>query len=158
MTEDESGEVVGTDLHSFAMPIIRYRLGDVVTKGSESCRCGQPFSTIRTLRGRIGDYFVLPGQRMVHPYEVGIAAGVERELVPWIREFQITQERVDLIVMRVVPFYQPSHHDLAGVQERTSTVLGHDVKFRVDLVSDIPLEPSGTFRVYRSLVQSPYPE
>ena len=29
--EGERGEVVGTDLHSFAMPLIRYKLGDVVT-------------------------------------------------------------------------------------------------------------------------------
>src|SRR5207247_9280167 len=95
VNESESGEVVGTDLHSFAMPIIRYRLGDMVTKGSESCRCGQPFSTIRALRRRMRDYFVLPGARMLHPYEVAIAVGVERVMTPWVREFQITQERED---------------------------------------------------------------
>ncbi len=52
VNEGESGEVVGTDLHSFAMPLIRYRLGDVVTKGPSVCRCGAPFSTIKTIRGR----------------------------------------------------------------------------------------------------------
>ncbi len=57
----ERGEVVGTSLHSFAMPFIRYRLGDIVTKGPEACRCGQPFSTIRAIQGRMMDYFPLPG-------------------------------------------------------------------------------------------------
>src|SRR3989304_6643316 len=41
----ERGEVVGTDLHSFAMPFIRYRLGDIVTKGTQTCPWGQPVST-----------------------------------------------------------------------------------------------------------------
>lgn len=156
VNEGESGEVVGTDLNSFAMPIIRYRLGDEVTKGSESCRCGQPFSTIRALRGRMRDYFVLPGARMLHPYEVAIAAGVERVKTPWVREFQITQEREDRVVMRVVPFYQPSSQELAVVQERTAAVLGPEVRFQVEVVPEIQLEANGKFRVYRSLVHSPY--
>jgi phenylacetate-coenzyme A ligase PaaK-like adenylate-forming protein len=155
VTEDESGEVVGTDLHSFAMPIIRYRLGDVVTKGSESCRCGQPFSAIRAIRGRMNDYFQLPGGRLVHPSEV---TRVTREKTPWIREFQITQERMDRIVMRVVPFYQPSSRELAVVQNPATALLGPEARFEVELVSEIQLEPSGKYRVYRSMLSSAYDE
>ena len=63
----ERGEVVGTALHSFAMPFVRYRLGDVVTQSSGTCACGQPFSTIRTIQGRMIDYFPLPSGRLMHP-------------------------------------------------------------------------------------------
>lgn len=52
----EEGEVVVTDLHAHAMPFIRYRLGDVATRGSQQCPCGQPFSTIRAVRGPTIDY------------------------------------------------------------------------------------------------------
>jgi phenylacetate-CoA ligase len=38
----ESGEVVLTALHSFAMPFIRYVLGDVVVAGETPCPCGAP--------------------------------------------------------------------------------------------------------------------
>ena len=69
----ERGELIGTNLHSFAMPFIRYSLGDIVTKGLETCRCGQPFSTISAIQGRMIDYFPLPGGRMIHPYEIGRA-------------------------------------------------------------------------------------
>lgn len=93
---------------------------------------------------------------MLHPYEVAIAAGVERVRTPWVREFQITQEREDRIVMRVVPFYQPSSQELAVVQERTVAVLGPEVMFQVEVVPEIRDEPNGKFRVYRSLVHSPY--
>jgi phenylacetate-CoA ligase len=46
----EAGEVVGTSLHSFTMPFIRYRLGDIATRGGDTCACGLPFSTMRPLR------------------------------------------------------------------------------------------------------------
>ena len=154
--EGETGEVVGTNLHSFAMPIIRYQLGDVVTRGTEPCPCGQPFSTIRAIRGRMRDYFLLPGDRVVHPYQLAFAVGAEQEIAPWIREFQMVQERQDLVVMRVIPFFPPSPDILAGLQRRTRDVLGDGVTFEVSLVSQLELDPSGKFRVYRSLVESPY--
>jgi phenylacetate-CoA ligase len=150
VAEGERGEVVGTDLHSFAMPLIRYQLGDVVTKGSQTCRCGQPFSTIRSIQGRMIDYFVLPGNRVIHPYELGIRK------VSWIREFQVTQERVDSIVMKVVPFHRPSTQEMAALVQPVVELLGSDVQFQVALVPEIPMDTNGKFRVYRSRIRSAY--
>ena len=149
VAEGERGEVVGTDLHSFAMPLIRYKLDDVVTKGREVCRCGQPFSTIRSIQGRILDYFRLSDGRLVHPYEFPLG----REKFPWIREFQIIQQGVDHIVMKIAPFYKPSSDGLRALLEPMKKLLGHDVTFEIELVSDIPREASGKCRVYRSFEQ-----
>jgi phenylacetate-CoA ligase len=148
--EGESGEVIGTDLHSFAMPLIRYRLGDLVTKGSSFCRCGQPFSTIRSIQGRMIDYFLLPRNRVIHPYELGIIK------LPWIRAFQVTQESLDSIVMRVVPFHTPSAQEMAALVQPVVELVGPDVQFRVDLVPEIPMDANGKFRVYRSRIRSAY--
>ena len=41
----ELGDVVVTGLHGYAVPYIRYSLGDTATRGDEQCRCGAPFST-----------------------------------------------------------------------------------------------------------------
>ena len=152
VAEGERGEVVGTDLHSFAMPLIRYQLGDVVTKGRQTCRCGQPFSTIRSIQGRMIDYFVLPGNRVVHPYELGIVK------VPWIREFQITQERVDSIVMKVVPFHKPSTQEKETLVQSVIKVVGLEVQFKIVVVPEIPMEANGKFRVFRSSIRSAYDE
>jgi phenylacetate-CoA ligase len=146
----ERGEIVGTDLLSFAMPLIRYQLGDVATKGSQACPCGQPFSTIRSIQGRMIDYFVLPGNRVVHPYELGVIK------VPWIREFQVTQESLDSIVMRVVPFHRPSTQEMAALVQPVVDLIGSDVRFRVDLVPEITMDASGKFRVYRSRIRTAY--
>ena len=149
----ERGEVVGTNLHSFAMPFIRYRLGDIVTKGSETCQCGQPFSTIRAIQGRMLDYFPLPGGRMIHPYEITVP---HVGAASWVRQYQLIQEREDRIILRVVPLTTPTTQELARLQESVTTILGQGVEFQVILVPEIQLEPSGKFRVSRSLVKSAY--
>ncbi len=147
--EGETGEVVGTDLHSFAMPLIRYQLGDVATKGSQICGCGKPFSTIRSIQGRILDYFRLPDGRLIHPYEFPLG----REKLPWIREFQITQHCGDRIVMKAVPLHRPSSDELCALTKPMEKLLGRNVTFEVELVLDIPRETTGKYRVYRSFVQ-----
>ena len=149
----ERGEVVGTGLHSFAMPFIRYNLGDIVTKGFETCRCGRSFSTIRAIQGRMLDYFPLPGGRLIHPYEISL---LFTNSASWMCQYQLTQEREDYIIMRVVSSDTPTPQELAGLIESVRTLLGQGVEFRVIFVPEIQLEPSGKFRVSRSLVKSAY--
>jgi phenylacetate-CoA ligase len=149
----ERGEVVATSLHSLAMPFIRYRLGDLVTRGVDACPCGQPFSVIGAVQGRMIDYFPLPDGRMLHPYEiVSIVVGQ----APWIRQYRLLQERVDRIVLQVVPATAPSAADVARLEDGVARLVGRSVSFVVALQSHIALEPGDKFRVSRSLVSSRY--
>jgi phenylacetate-CoA ligase len=150
----ERGEVVATNLHAYAMPFIRYRLGDVVTKGDDHCSCGQPFSTIRAIQGRMIDYFRLPEGRVLHPYQIisSFIAGGDS----WIRQYQLLQERTDRIVLRVLPVQQPAPELIARLERSVLPLLGPDVEFKVLVVDDLPLEQTGKFRPSRSLVHSEY--
>ncbi len=49
-----------TDFFRFAQPIVRYRLGDLLTEQREACPCGSPFAAIERIEGRSDDLFVLP--------------------------------------------------------------------------------------------------
>jgi len=150
----EAGEVVVTRLHGFAMPFIRYRLGDLVTQGDARCPCGAPFSAILTVQGRMLDYFPLAGGRLLHPYEV-VAVVLERAK-PWLGQYQLTQERADRVVLRVVPLTTPSPAEVAELEQSVRATLGPGIEFRALLVKDIALEGNGKFRVSRSLVASDY--
>lgn len=150
----ERGEVVGTSLHSFAMPFIRYRLGDIVTKGSETCACGMPFSTIRAIQGRMVDYFPLPNGRVIHPYEIVLI--LMREGAPWLRSYRLLQEREDRVLLYAVASVEPTRFQLDRLATAITAVLGRDVEFQVRLVPEIQLEESGKFRISRSLVRSNY--
>ena len=152
----EEGEVVVTNLHAYAMPFIRYRLADLVTRGSDQCACGQPFSTIRAIQGRMNDYFSLPDGRRLHPYRI-----LER-LLPegdvWIRQYQLLQDRADRIVMQVVPSRPVTPELQERLARSISPLLGAGVEFQLRIVEAIPLERSGKYRHSRSLVASMYEE
>ena len=149
----ERGEVVGTNLNAFTMPFIRYRLGDIVTKGSETCACGAPFSTLRDIQGRAIDFFPLADGRLLHPYEIVtklLAIG------KWIGHYHLVQERKDRIVLHAVPAAQPAREEIEQLERAIMPLLGPRVEFRVVLVPEIPIEPGGKFRVSCSLVESAY--
>ena len=146
----EVGEVVVTNLHAFAMPFIRYRLGDLAVRG-RPCPCGLPFSTIGAVQGRMLDYFPLPDGRVLHPYE--IVTRFVYAPTEWVRSYELVQERTDRIVLRVVASAPPGD----GVAQLTRAVrplLGDRVAFDVELVDEIPLTPAGKHRPSRSLVGS----
>lgn len=48
----ETGEVVATSLHNFAMPLIRYAVGDRAVAGAP-CPCGRGLATIARIVGRV---------------------------------------------------------------------------------------------------------
>jgi phenylacetate-CoA ligase len=151
----EWGEVVGTNLHSFAMPFIRYRLGDVVQNGSLTCRCGQPYPTLRQIRGRMIDYFQLDDGRMIHPYDLVVRV---LDKAPWIGQYQLVQEKESLIALRAVASRQPTDSEVLLLQHSMKAALGTSTEFRLLLVPEIAIEPSGKYRVSRSLVNSLYDE
>ena len=150
--EGERGEVVATNLHAYAMPFIRYRLGDIATRGEHHPNCSQPFSSIRSIQGRMIDYFQLPDGRVIHPYQIlsSFIAGGDS----WIRQYQLLQEREDRIVLRVQPAQAPGSERLSALEQSVLSLLGPQVDFQVQLVDDIPLEETGKFRPSRSLVRS----
>lgn len=154
--EDEdsahSGELIGTSLHFAAMPIIRYRLGDIVTRGPDRCRCGSPFSTLSAIKGRTIDYFPLADGRLLHPHL--IAAAVWAGGFAWMHQYQVVQERRDRVVMHVIPRRTPTRDEVREIERVASEVVGPRVQFEVQLVEEIPDDASGKFCAYRSLVKS----
>jgi phenylacetate-CoA ligase len=147
------GEVVVTNLHAYAMPFIRYRIGDLATRGAP-CGCGAPFATIGEIQGRMIDYFPLPDGRLLHPYEiVSRLVWGPRE---WIRQYQLVQERRDRVVLYAVADQQPSRERLGEIGRMVRPLLGPGVEFELRLVDHICLEPSGKLRPSRSLVSSEY--
>jgi phenylacetate-CoA ligase len=92
----ESGELIVTALHSFAMPFIRYRLGDQVVAG----RSDDAYQALESIDGRTVDRFKLPSGRVIHGYTLGQA--VETSGLQ-VRRFQITQERRDAFRVQLLP-------------------------------------------------------
>ena len=148
----ETGEVVATALHSYTMPFVRYRTGDLAVRGAATCECGAPFSTLRALEGRAADYLRLPDGRCVHPYAItGVLADRESE---WIRQHQLVQTRLDCVVLKIEPepLHQPRPEQIERVRSLGAGVLGPGARFDVEIVDRFPGHPGGKFQPYVSLI------
>lgn len=147
----ETGELVGTALHSFAMPFIRYRLGDLVTRGPIECACGAPATTIEKVVGRTLDRFPLPDGSEIYSYRliVPITRGAR-----WVRRFQIVQTEIDRIEIKLIPFpgQLPGAGALDAIREQIEGVAGPGVAADVTLVDDLPPADNGKFRACYSMV------
>jgi len=149
----EDGELVATALHSWAMPFIRLRLGDLVTRGEDRCSCGAPNSVIAHVQGRIVDRFHLPGGRSVHPY---VLVNPLLKSAPWLRQYQIIQEKRNHIRVKLVPMpgSAPQSETAAAISRTLTQRLGGEVRVEIELVGRILPRPNGKFAPYYSLVPS----
>ena len=152
----EAGEVVATRLHAYAMPFIRYRTGDIVTRGPAPCPCGAGFSSILTVQGRMIDYFELPDGRLMHPNE--IVVNLLRHAERWIGQYQLTQETRERVVLQIASLGPPPAEKVTAIERHARAALGAGVDFELQLVPEIPFEINGKFRISRSLVRSVYDE
>ena len=136
----EAGELVATRLHAFAMPFIRYRTGDVVTRGPAPCPCGAAFSTILTVQVRMIDHFEMPDGRHLHPNALVIH--LLRDAARWIARYQLTQETRGRIVLRIAPLVPPTPEERAAIESHGRAAFGPGVDFQLLLVREIPSESS----------------
>ena len=150
----ERGEVVITPLHSWAAPLIRYRVGDVCERGPDRCPCGAPQSCIAAVEGRVTDRLSLSDGRHIHPQ---IFATRIYPLLPSLRRYQFVQSAIDRILVKLQPdpASPPTAGQVEALEQQMRRDFGPAVQLDVVMVQEIPSEPNGKFRTYRGLVAAP---
>ena len=141
----EIGRVVITPLHNFAMPLLRYEIGDEAELG-EPCACGRGLPVLRRIVGRMYDYLVLPsGQKQrVDTGFLRIAA------IRAVREFQVVQRSLDrgeiLLVLSRPLTAAETEEILQVLREKVSPDLHFDISIR----DSIPRTAAGKLRIFVS--------
>lgn len=137
----EQGEVVITNLHSRAMPFIRYRQGDMVTVSGNSPRCGSSFPLITRIDGRIEDFLVLrTGRRMSpHPFYHCI------DPVPGIKSWRILQERAGTMRLELVAGDDLIPGSLEKITKDLIALTQGQMEVEVATVDDIPVVAGAKF-------------
>lgn len=146
----ETGDILVSNLVNRATVLLNYRLGDVVTLGSEPCPCGRNFPTIDRIDGRRNDCLALPSGGS----EPAWALLDRLETLPGVAQVQIIQEQVRRFRLRAIP---RRHADLDEVRRRLTAALhvwgGAELEVIVELVERIPADRSGKVRAAISLCE-----
>ncbi len=74
--EGKVGELVMTSLTKEAMPIIRYRTGDITCINYEPCACGRTHARIDKIKGRVDDMIIVKGVNVFPSQVENAIAGI----------------------------------------------------------------------------------
>jgi len=147
--EGEIGQVVVTDLHNFAMPLIRYALRDWAEVGP-ACSCGRGLPTLRRVVGRTRNMAMSPEGK---PFWPVLDTKQILNAIPHLRQYQFEQTAENAITARLVCAPAPSPEQLQKFQATLEQMLGHAYRWTWQ-VSDapLPLLASGKFEEFISSI------
>jgi phenylacetate-CoA ligase len=146
----EVGSILVTDLLNHAMPLIRYRIGDLGSWAAGKCACGRGLPRLEKVSGRVTDFLVGTGDQLVSGVFLATYVVAQR---PSLGQVQIRQDEPGVIVYRIVP--GPAFDPVADeeyLRQTTRRYLGAGVRVGVERVESLPTEPSGKFLFSRSSV------
>jgi phenylacetate-CoA ligase len=124
LPEGEEGELVLTTLSKEALPVLRYRTGDLTTLTTEPCACGRTMVRMDNVTGRSDDKLLVRGIN-VYPSEIESVVLEFEEVAPFYR-IDLTREgqldRLELTVELDTPGVSEDLHE--RVLKRLENVLG----------------------------------
>jgi len=142
----ESGRVIITDLHNFAMPLIRYDLRDHARLG-RPCPCGRGLPVLEEILGRSGQIAVDPsGRRFLGHLNLGfwttVAPITQRQVV------QLTPSRLEV---RYVAPRDLGHDEQAELARNIRDAMRYDYEIAFTRVAHIARNAGGKFDEFISM-------
>jgi phenylacetate-coenzyme A ligase PaaK-like adenylate-forming protein len=140
--EDGLFELVGTGFNNPAMPLIRYRCGDLVrpAPAGERCGCGRSFPLIEEVVGRMDD-----AVRSSEGRSIGRLDHIFKS-VEGILEAQVRQDRPDGVTILVVPGAGYNGDTVDRLLRNARERLGTRMRIEVRAVESIPRTRNGKFK------------
>lgn len=150
----ELGALVVTDLLNAAMPLIRYRIGDVASWAPGKCSCGRSLPRLQQVAGRVSDFLTGTDGRLVSGLFLSIYLVGQR---PSLGQVQIHQERAGQVLFKIKP--GPGFQKKADLEYLERTIrhyLGPTTVVANEFVTELLPEPSGKFLFCQSSVPADF--
>lgn len=155
------GELVLTTLTKEAMPVIRYRTGDLTSLNSAPCVCGRTHRRMSAVLGRTDDMLIIRGVN-VYPSQVEAALLSVADLSPHYQLVVRRPRALDELEVRIEvsePFARevgtiaPDHPRVAGLAARCAeairSALGLTVQVTLAAPGSLPRSEGGKLRRVR---------
>jgi phenylacetate-CoA ligase len=145
----ESGRVVVTPLHNFAMPLLRYELGDFATLGAP-CSCGRGLPVLRAILGRVRNMARDPNGRLFQPTLDVALREVFVDVA--VRQVQVIQHALGELEVLYVRDSELSPRDAERVRASINEQLRYPFDIRLSRVESIARSASGKYESFISRV------
>ena len=141
------GRLIVTNLHNYAMPLLRYEIGDTGSLSGERCPCGSELPVLQSLTGRITDHFRLHDGTLVHG-EFFTHLFYFRD---WVAQFQVDQLACDRVHLSVVLAAEPDERDMQEITASIRVAMREECTVQWRFVDSIPKTPQGKHLFTRRL-------
>ena len=141
------GRILVTVLHNFAMPLIRYALGDYA-EVAEPCACGRGLATLRRIVGREMHLFTTPSGELFAP---NFRTAEFSEIAP-VRQVQVVQKTTEQIEVKLATVRPLTEDEEQRLLEHLQSGLHPAFNYRLEYMDEIPRSASGKFEMLRSEV------
>jgi phenylacetate-CoA ligase len=144
----QRGRIVITDLWSYAMPLVRYDIGDVGTASEASCSCGITLPLMEIVEGRKEDFIRTQSGTLVHAAYLCYTLKDDA-----VREFKMYQKTRDALVVQIVKSPRFTEESERALEARLRTALGDRIAISFEYLESIPREASGKLRYFVSEIE-----
>lgn len=136
------GRVVLTSLHNFAMPLLRYAIGDYAEVGA-ACPCGRGLPVLTRILGRRRNRVALPDGRFAWPNIGELWAAI-----PEVQQIQLVQLGPDHVEVRFARHQPMSPAEEQAVSEPIRRALGHPFRLTFNGQDPIGRQPNGKYETF----------
>jgi phenylacetate-CoA ligase len=134
----ETGHLVVTNLHNYAMPFIRYDTGDLATVG-DVCPCGRAFPVLARIEGRSANWVITESAPLSWTRFLG---ALEAMNITSVEQYRFIQTAVGNLTLLVAPKSALASAQIDELAKRLNSI--HPlVKVKVETADSIPPAASG---------------
>lgn len=142
--ETRQGRIIATGFGGYAMPFIRYEVGDVGTWSRKQCTCGRESTVLSRIEGRSEDYVTTPEGRQILRFDYVFKDTYN------VREAQVVQRELGSICLRIVRRAGYSLADEALLRDEIKHRVSAGLRVDFEYVDEIERESDGKFRAVKS--------
>jgi phenylacetate-coenzyme A ligase PaaK-like adenylate-forming protein len=143
--DGQRGELVFTTVTKEAMPVLRYRTGDIASLDRAACACGRTLARMSKVTGRKDDMLVIRGVN-VYPSEVEAVLVAERAVAP---HYLLVVDRSEtmpklLVACELAAGWTICAETEEAERERVAAEVGAAMLQRLGLTTEVRVLPGGT--------------
>jgi len=145
----ETGRVVVTPMYAYAMPLLRYEIGDYAEVG-EPCPCGRGLPVLRQIYGRKQETLTLPSGERRFSVEMFLVFEHIRPVI----QYQLIQKSLTALELRMVTERPLDEAECDLIRQRLIRQVGAGFDIRLIFVESIPRRPGGKHMDFFSEIET----
>jgi phenylacetate-CoA ligase len=144
-------KIISTGFWNYAMPLIRYDTGDMITGCQDTCSCGRSFPIVRQVIGREGDYVITPSGNLfgvsILTHAFHVICGIDCFI-----ESQIVQDEYNHLTVKYIPSRKFNPEYVNEYASKLKNVIDEQIAIDFKRVDSIEKTASGKHKFVVSML------